>query len=178
MSIYRCQCQLLLITSASAREVLEDELSSGSRSISLRKTRSGSSSRRVEMSTLSDIQSGLPLRLLLVPGTAEEIFDSSRFILSFISSSRRLVRLPPAVRATSALIPTRASLPSVRDTWAEPLQVGRRSVSARRGRKSVGERKSGRRDGVWEREVWRYDSSAGERLVDVEVAGMMLEEQW
>ncbi len=166
MSTCRCQCQLLLMTSMSAseEEPLEDDaddvVSSGSRSISLRKIRSGSSSRRVEISTFSEIQSGLPRGgprwWGLRPAAGRvECGGSSRLIFSRISSSRRLLTLAPAVRCTSALTPTRASLPSARDTWADPLHVGRRSVSARRGRNSVGDRKSGRRGGVCVREVWR-----------------------
>jgi hypothetical protein len=37
------------------------------------------------------------------------------------------------------------------------------AASATRGRNCVGERPSGRMGGVAEREVWRYESSAGER---------------
>ena len=41
------------------------------------------------------------------------------------------------------------------------------------GRKSVGERESERRGGWRESEVWRYESSAGERVTDEEAAGMI-----
>lgn len=48
------------------------------------------------------------------------------------------------------------------------------SVSAMSGRNCVGVRESGRTGGVWESEVWRYDSSAGDRSWVVDVSGIVL----
>lgn len=57
--------------------------------------------------------------------------------------------------STSARTPTIASVPSAKHIRALPLAEGRSEVSARRGRKDVGVRASGRMGGMREREVWR-----------------------
>lgn len=68
---------------------------------------------------------------------------------------------PPSPRASSgrfpssAFTPTIASVPSAKHSLALPLALGRRSVSATRGRKEVGVRASGRMGRWREREVWR-----------------------
>ena len=54
-------------------------------------------------------------------------------------------------------------MPSEKHTRALPLAEGRMSASATRGRNCVGERPSGRIGGEADREVWREESSAGER---------------
>lgn len=56
---------------------------------------------------------------------------------------------------TSARTPTIASVPSEKHIRALPLAEGMSEVSARRGRKDVGVRASGRMGGRRERELWR-----------------------
>ena len=78
------------------------------------------------------------------------------------------------VFSTSALTPTMASVPSAKHIRALPLVAGRMSVSATKGRNWVAVRPSGRTGGVRDNEVWRYESSAGERSVVVVEGGMAL----
>ena len=132
---------------ASGREGVEDEMRD-SRSISERKIREGSSSRREGRSTVRVTHEGLPLESL-----------------SSLSSSVML-SWDETVLSTSALTPTIASLPSLKLRCAEPFVAGRISVSALKARNCVEVRESGRTGGLCEREVWRYASSAGEKEKD------------
>ena len=70
-----------------------------------------------------------------------------------------------AVLCTSALTPTMDSVPSAKQIRALPYVAGRISVSAISGRNVAGERPSGRMGGVDDRDVCRYDSSAGDSRV-------------
>src|SRR2546430_1250761 len=106
------------MTRASGNEGEEDEIKD-SRSISERKAREGSSSRREGRSMVKATHEELP---------REELQPlSSPTTLSF----------DEAVGSTSALTPTIASLPSLKLRCAEPFVAGSISVSALSARNSV-----------------------------------------
>ncbi len=132
---------------------------SPSRIICARNTTMASSSRWPGMSTVTSIHLSSPVPFPFSPSPSPSlptppISSSSPLPLSPIWSYQR--SFPTTwTFSTSAFTPTIASVPSAKHSLALPFADGRRSVSATKGRKEVGERASGRIGGCREREVWR-----------------------
>jgi hypothetical protein len=137
-------------------------------SIEARKTGRASSSRKPGTSTLISTHAFWPRALLLSS-------PSCVVASCMVSSSSRPKTGRCGVRPTSALTPTRASVPSSRAMRALPLAVGRTSHSARMERKSRGPFvTSRRRGGDWARAARKNDSSAGERLTRAAWGGILV----
>lgn len=126
-------------------------------SMAPRKMGSGSSSRWEGISTLtlSQASSPRPLPLMPVPPPPSRSSSSSESTSSSPPPGDPTPRKALGVRSTSALTPAIASVPSLKQTRALPLGVGRMLVSATSGRNCVGVRRSGRIGGVSVSEVCR-----------------------
>jgi hypothetical protein len=135
-------------------------------SIDARKTGRASSSRKPGISTLISTQ-------LFWPWPLPSLCSSPLLMVASSSSSSKPSTGRCGVLPTSALTPTRASVPSSRAMRALPLALGSTSYSARMERKSRGPFVTSRRSGgVWLRVERRNESSAGERLTRAAWGGM------
>jgi hypothetical protein len=135
-------------------------------SIEARKTGRASSSRKPGTSTLISTQ-------LFWPWPLPSLCSSPLLMVASSSSSWKPSTGRCSVLPTSALTPTRASVPSSRAMRALPLALGSTSNSARMERKSRGPFVTSRRSGgVWLRVERRNESSAGERLTRAAWGGM------